>query len=178
MIRMHEIGVQAVGAGIDAVEQRMRRVDLQRVPAHVRDLERGIARRDGAHLAADPAQAVGDLELQATLGHELHADADAEERAALAAHGFLERLAHAGHGLEAALAIGEGADARQHDAVGGAHVGGIGADGMDALALTLARGALEGFAGRVEIAGPVIDDDDALHQSLAYVLGAKRWRRR
>ena len=62
------------------------------------------------------------------VGHELHADADAEERAALAAHGFLERVAHAGHGLEAALAVGEGADAREHDAIGGAHVRGIGAD--------------------------------------------------
>ena len=31
----------------------------------------------------------------------------------------LQRLAHAGHGVEAALAVGEGADARQHDAVGG-----------------------------------------------------------
>ena len=34
------------------------------------------------------------------------------------AHAPLQRLHHAGHRIEAAAAIGEGADARQHDPVG------------------------------------------------------------
>jgi hypothetical protein len=33
-------------------------------------------------------------------------------------------LDHAGHGIEPAPAIGEGADAGQHDAIGPAHLGG------------------------------------------------------
>ena len=59
------------------------------------------------------------LELETAARHELHADADAEERPALDAHRVFQRLAHARHGFEAALAVGEGADARQHDTVGG-----------------------------------------------------------
>ena len=54
VVRMHEIGVVALG---DPRQHRMLRDPLQRVPAHVRHLERGIARRDAHHLAADPAEA-------------------------------------------------------------------------------------------------------------------------
>ena len=67
----------------------------------------------------DPVEAFGDFEFQAARGEQLHADADAEEGPALAVHGFFERGRHAGNGFEPALAIGVGADARQHDAVGG-----------------------------------------------------------
>ena len=98
---------------------------LERVPAHVRDLQRRVARRDPVDLAGDPAEPVGDLVFAAALGHELHADADAEKRPALAAHGFLQRLDHARHRVEAAPAIGERADARQHHAIGLAHRVGI-----------------------------------------------------
>ena len=56
--------------------------------------------------------------LEPGLGHQLHADADAEKRAALAAHGLVERLRHPGTAVEPAPAIGEGADPGQHDALG------------------------------------------------------------
>ncbi len=61
---------------------------------------------------------VGHFLLVAALGHELHADADAEERLALLAHIVVQRLDHAGQRVEPAPAIGKGADARQHDPVG------------------------------------------------------------
>ena len=46
VIGVHEIGVQAIRPGRDAVEQRMRPADVERVPAHVRDLQRRIGRLD------------------------------------------------------------------------------------------------------------------------------------
>ena len=66
-----------------------------------------------------------------------------------------------GHRIEAGAAIGIGADAGQHDAVGGAHAFGVGGQldlGRDA---GLARGALEGLGRRAQIAGAVVDDGDA-----------------
>ena len=63
---------------------------------------------------------------QPALGHQLHADADAEERPRRWRRPFLDRLDHARHGVEPGAAVGIGADARQHDAVGGAHALGIG----------------------------------------------------
>src|SRR3954452_17211586 len=39
MIRVYEIGVQSVRADIDTVEQRMRPLCIERVPAHMRDLQ-------------------------------------------------------------------------------------------------------------------------------------------
>ena len=60
--------------------------------------------------------------LEPALGHELQPDADAEKGLAALLHGFLQRLDHAGDVLEAALAVGKGADAGEHDAVGVGHV--------------------------------------------------------
>ena len=79
----------------------------------------------------------------------------------LLAHRLVQRLDHAGHRIEAVAAIGEGADARQHHAVGAAHRVGIAGDHDRLVEPALARGALERLGGRVQIAGAVIDDRDA-----------------
>ncbi len=55
--------------------------------------------------------------LEPALGHQLHADADAEERRA-ASDRRVERRPHAGDRSEPAGAVGEGALAGQHHAVG------------------------------------------------------------
>ncbi len=68
--------------------------------------------------ATQPSPANG--EFQPACRHQLHADADAEERLANLPT-FLQRLDHAGHSDQPAPAIGEGADARQHDALRPAH---------------------------------------------------------
>ena len=60
--------------------------------------------------------------LEPALGHELEPDADAEKGLAALLHGFLQSIDHAWDLLEAALAVGKGADAGQHDAVGVGHV--------------------------------------------------------
>ncbi len=74
-----------------------------------------------------------------------------------------------------AAAIGEGADARQHHAVGRAHHGGVGGHhdvGGDA---GFARRALERLGGGSQIARAVIDDGDVIHGELA--LRACPWSR-
>src|SRR5262249_6243670 len=118
LIRVHEIGMLALRAGRDTVEHRMVAQLGERVPAHVRDLEMGIGRRDAVDLAGDPAEPRRHLVLAAALAHQLHADADAEERPALLAHRDVERLDHAADRVEPAPAIGERANPRQHDAIG------------------------------------------------------------
>ncbi len=66
LIGMHEIGVVA---RLDAPEHRMREVDDQVVPAHVRNLERLVRRLNPAHLAVDPAEAVNGFVLVARARH-------------------------------------------------------------------------------------------------------------
>src|SRR6516165_4066835 len=160
MIAVHEIGMQTPRTERDAGEQGMRLALVERVPAHMRDLQVGIARLDATHFAGDPAEAFGHLVFAAALGQELHADADAEERPALPAHGLGQCLHHSGQGVEAAPAIGKGADAGQHHAVGGAdRLGVVGhRDGIRTAAFS--RGALEGLRRRMQVAGAVIDDGD------------------
>src|SRR5215467_14109903 len=159
--RMHEISMQALRPDGDALEQRMRPARIERVPAHMRDLQTWIRRRDAFNLARNPAQPLRHLVFAAAFGHELHADANAEERPAAHAHAVVERLHHAADGIEPAPAIGEGADARQHHALGAGDLLRI-ARHHDRLRQTfLARGALERFRRRVQIARAVIDDGDA-----------------
>src|SRR6185369_10695468 len=81
-------------------------------------LQAGITRRDRRDLAREPAETLGDGELAAALGHQLHTDADAKKRLPPTADSVFERLFHARNGGEAAPAIGECADTGQHDALG------------------------------------------------------------
>src|ERR1700722_12811367 len=118
LIGMHEVGVQAAGAGGDAVEQRMMAQLVERVPAHVRDFQARVVRRDAVDLAGDPAEAGRHLVFAPALGHQLHADADAEERPAFLPHRDVERVDHAGDRIEPAPAVREGADTGQHHAIG------------------------------------------------------------
>ena len=121
---MHEIGVQTVAAGFDAGEQGMVVHDLQCVPAHVRDLEGGVAWFDRLDVALDPTKARRDTKLQSALRHKLGADANAQKRAAMPPHACLERLDHAGDGLKPPSAVGEGADAGQDDTICGCNIRG------------------------------------------------------
>ena len=108
--------------------------------------------------------------LQPALGHQLAADADAEERLAAPDHRLVQRLHHARHRVEPAPAIGERADARQHDPL---RLGdGVRVGGDDNRVAGLPRRALEGLGGGVEITRAVIDDGDA-HRSLTLRLREK-----
>ncbi len=63
--------------------------------------------------------------------------------------------------VEPAPAIGKGADARQHHAIGARHHGRIVGHDDRLIQPGFMRRALERFGGRVQIAGAVIDDSDA-----------------
>src|SRR5262245_36274997 len=54
--RMHEISVQALRPDGDALEQRMRPARIERVPAHMWDLQIWIRRLNTLDLARNPAQ--------------------------------------------------------------------------------------------------------------------------
>src|ERR671910_2276684 len=81
---VHEIGVVALG---NAVEQGVRLERTELVPSHVRDFQTVLAGIDAHDVTLDPVQAGMDAVLDAARGHELHADADAEEGFALLDHG-------------------------------------------------------------------------------------------
>ena len=97
----------------------------------------------------------------AALGHELHADTNAEKRPALLADALVQRLDHAGNRIETAPAIRKGADAGQHHAVGARDRVGIAGHHDRLIVAALARGALEGLGGGMQIARAVVDDGDA-----------------
>ena len=147
-------------------EQRVRAREGELVPAHVRDLERGVARRDRHDLALDPVEPPCGLELAPARRHQLHAYTDAEERLPAPLHGVFERFFHARDRQQPAAAIGEGADAGQHDAVGLGKTPRIAGDQDAVVAPGLARRALQRLRRRTQIAGAVIDHRDQRHHRL------------
>src|SRR5688572_2530490 len=80
MIGMDEIGmVAALGIG----QRRMRPLEIEVVPSHLRNAQAAVGEVEHHHLALDPVEALVLAELDADARHQLHADADAEERLAL-----------------------------------------------------------------------------------------------
>src|SRR5262245_25052484 len=72
MIGMDEIGVQPFLSQGDAIEERMRTSRVERVPAHVRNLELGISGLDHLHIALDPAKSFRLDMFKAAFRHQLH----------------------------------------------------------------------------------------------------------
>ena len=122
----------------------------------------GIRRRDLVDLAGDPAEARRHLIFAAALGHQLHADADAEERPARAA-ARVSLSASTMPGIsssprrQSAKAPTPGSTTRSARATSSGIVG----DEDRLVVSAFARGALEGLRRRVQIAGAVVDDGDA-----------------
>src|SRR5260370_28535065 len=98
--------------------------------------------------------------LEATGRQGLRADENAQKRRAWLAHRLNQRLDHAGDAVEPAPAVGEGADARQHDMLGGEQVLGPRDDVDFAAHSVVPRGALERLLRRAQIARAVVDDGD------------------
>ena len=141
---------------------------FEAVPAHMRDLEAGPG-RDRHDLARDPAEARRwSRYSRPRVGHQLHADADAEERLAALDH---RRAAGPrpcpARAVEAGAAVGEGADARQHDAVGRGDLARVGGDERRARPAPLSRAARsKRLGGRAQIARAVIDDRGRSSQAM------------
>ena len=117
-----------------------------------------VARLDRDDLPADPAEALGRLELPPALRHQLHPDTDAEKRPSPDHDCFMQRGFETGNGGKTAPAIRERTDAGKDDAIrvgdqfGRARYLHLGRD------LVLRRRALERLCRRAQIARAVIDD--------------------
>ena len=91
----------------------------------------------------------------------MHADTDAEEWSRLVSHRFRHRLNHAVKRVQATAAIGEGANARQHNAIGTKHHFRVAGHHDPGRVFHAPRGALKRFRGGVQVAGAVVDDRNA-----------------
>src|SRR5262249_53494755 len=117
-----------------------------------------IRRRNAGDFTFNPAETRSYLIFAPAVCHQLHANADTEERLALFANTLLERLDHARNFIEAATTICKRTDSRQHNAVSTRHHIGIAGD-CDRLFLpAVARGAFESLSSRMQIAEAIVDD--------------------
>ncbi|MNL17768.1 hypothetical protein D3C87_1388830 [compost metagenome] len=163
MIGVDEIGVQAIGARLDTLEQRVGPGHRNGVPAHMRDFQCRVGGGDLFHGAGDPAQALGHHLFAAFAGQQLHADANAQERHAALDDALVQHLDHAGHGLKARHAIGKGADTGQHDAVGRADHIGVCGHGDDVTLAAFGGDPLKGLGGGAQIARAIVDNGNRTH---------------
>ncbi len=160
--------MQAPLAERNAMGECMGLVLVQRVPAHMRNLQGGIDGPDAIHGAWQPAQPSGHTVFRALRRQQLHADADAQKRHSVAPHALLQRLHHAGRGCEVGHAIRIGPVTGQHDAVSRAHDLRVVCDGNIARHSGVGHGALQRLAGGMEIARAVIDQRNS-HSGLTPV---------
>ena len=86
------------------------------------------------------------------LGHQLHTDTNAEKRPSVLPHALLEGVDHARNFVEPAAAIGECADAGQHDAISARYRIGIARHCNWLFVSALTRGAFESLRRRMQIA--------------------------
>src|SRR5215475_5951981 len=161
VVTVDEIRVQAGGPQRNAIEQGMRPLRLQRIPAHMRDLETRILGVDAANLAADPAESIRYRIFPTAVSHELHTDADAEKRSAFPKDRVVQGFDHAGHGIETSPTVRKRADPRQHDAICGPHHGRIARHRNRLRRAALACCPFKCLGGRMQIAGAVVANGDA-----------------
>ena len=126
----------------------------------MRDFQRRIRRGHTHHFAFDPTQPLVVAMFAPDFGQQLHADADAEKRHAAFQHRILQRLDHAGNGGKAPHAIGESADAGQHDALGARDAVRIGGDDDLVPRAAIAGSARQRLLGGTQIPRAVIDKGD------------------
>src|SRR6266851_10481994 len=160
VIGVHEIAMAALRPQRQTLEHRMLADHVERVPAHMGNFQILLARGNLLDVAGDPVEAVGGDMLLAARRHQLHADTDAEERPRLVPHGFGHGFDHAVQRIETPAAIGEGADAGQHDTIGAKRHFGIAGHHDLFRNVHAPRRALERLGRGMQIAGSVIDDGD------------------
>ncbi len=142
---MHEVETLL----LEAREQRRPLGHVDRVPAHVRE-----------HVRLDPVDRAGplpqaghvDVALDAAVEHDLHADADAQHRAA-ARQTTVDDAVAAGR-TQRGHHGGERPDPGDEEAVGLVRPLRV------ARQLDIGAGQLERLDGGVDVAAPVVEDDD------------------
>ena len=158
---MHEIGVQpSVAVGMPSSSGCVA-LQVERVPAHVRDLQapdrpaRCARRRRRSSRGPRHVRFRGRARPSTACRRRCRGTA-----APCCAPPRPAPRPCRGTASRPRAAIGEGADARQHDAVGAATAS---ASAVTTIAgqPAVARGALEGLRGRAQVARAVVDDGDA-----------------
>ncbi len=113
---MHEIGMIAC---CQPAHHGVRPIDDQVVPAHVRHFQpRG---RDTRHSRPRSSSGPGSVHIRASARQQLHADTDAQERAAAAQHSLVQGLLKPIDGCKGPAAGGKGAVSRQDQMIGPRH---------------------------------------------------------
>ena len=136
--------------------------DVERVPAHVRDLQARVGRRDAVDLAGDPAEALGVTSYSrprsaiSCMPTQMPRNGRPFSRTASSSASTMPGTASSPR-RQSAKAPTPGSTTRSaaRDRVG------IAGHDDRLVEAGLARGALEGLRRRVQIAGAVIDDGDA-----------------
>ena len=122
------------------------------VPAHVRNLQAGVGRLKAHHVAANPVQPLVLAVLQTARGQQLHANADAKERAGLLVGGGRQRVHKAGDGMQRRRALAISAHARQHDAIGAGNVFRLAGNLHLRIQAQITRRPLERLGGGAQVA--------------------------
>ncbi len=154
VVGVHKIGVIPGG---DPVQNRVRVRDDQVVPAHVGHFECLVFGFDFNDFAADPVQPFGVLVLAPPAGHQLHSDANPQERAPFDLDRFYHGLVKPACAGQRRVASRKRPVAGQHDAVGPRHDVRVRGD-HNFAGVDLAGHPLERFVGRVQVAALVVDD--------------------
>ena len=127
--RQHIVSVKGIAVqkvGLACRDQRVWGCWDDIVPAHMRNFDRRVGGFNQAHSAFDPAEPCVTAMFFACLGHQLHADANAQKGLGAGAGRFIQGVDHAGNGGQRTHAMGERADAGQDDPVGARHHIGVG----------------------------------------------------
>ncbi len=159
VLHRHVVRVDKIGmiTGLEVCKHRMRVIDDEVVPAHMRHLQRGIRGGDARHLTGDPVQSRRVLVFAAQAGHQLHADADAQKGARLDLNGLYHRIIKPAGSFQCCHTGGERPVSGQHDPVCACHNIRIRGH-RDVTRTHFARHAFKRFVRRVQIAGLVIND--------------------
>src|SRR5262249_33022485 len=160
-VRVHEIRMQSIGSHRYTGKERMVFQYIERIPAHMRDLQIRTRRRNAIDFACDPPETWCYFVFASALRHQLHPDTDAEEGLATFSYAMLQRIDHTGNFVEPAAAIGECANAGKHNPFGARDRIRIAGDGDRLLEAAFARRAFEGLCSRMQVARPVVDDSNA-----------------
>ena len=133
----------------------MRLARIERVPAHVRNLQVGSDGRDPVDLARDPTQPSVTSYSRPRSAISCMPTQMPKNGRPLRRTVSLERFDHAGDGIEAAAAIGERADAGQHHAIGARDRVGIAGDHDRLAPCRLSRAARsKAFAAECRLPEP------------------------
>ena len=116
-IRMDEIGMQPVVPQRDSCEKFVRPSGYKRVPAHLRNAQIRIGRRQRANNALDPSEPRRFFMFEPGRCEQLHAYADAKEWTPTPQDRLLKSACKSRNIVEPSLAIPKGAHARKDDAI-------------------------------------------------------------